>query len=406
MLKRVVLLVGIVLTTSLCWFAVRNYHDASAIAEENLRGVALSITSAVENIVYHDPSLETLEGLHPADMAFLALTDDKGIYRFHSNPDLIGQPVEAPRPAAAGETGESRVTLGTGEKAYQYITPIHLPSSTLKLHLTLHTYRADTVIRKAKLNMAILFSLLMAGWILSAVIYRFALREKQHQREMAHRKDLARLGEMGAMLAHEIRNPLAGIKGFAQVIGKKPMDERNSAFAGKIVAETLRLESLVFNLLSYARSGPISATDFVVCGLIEGAVALVRGEVEAKGVIISIKCPEDLRLSGDRDRLGQVMLNLLQNAVQAVSHGGMVDIVADRSQAGVTMVITDNGAGIGKEVAERIFEPFFTTKARGTGLGLAICKKIVEEHGGTIGVAGKPGRGAAITLTFPAAMAA
>lgn len=184
------------------------------------------------------------------------------------------------------------------------------------------------------------------------------------------------------------------------------MDERNGAFAGKIVAETLRLESLVFDLLSYARSGPISATDFVVCGLIEGAVALVRGEVEAKGVIISIKCPEDLRLSGDRDRLGQVMLNLLQNAVQAVPHGGMVDIVADRSQAGVTMVITDNGAGIGNEVAERIFEPFFTTKARGTGLGLAICKKIVEEHGGTINVAGAPGRGAAVTLTFPAAMAA
>lgn len=132
MLKRVVLLGGIVLTTALCWFAVRNYHDASAIAEENLRGVALSITSAVENIAYHDPSLETLEGLHPADMAFLALTDDKGIYRFHSNPDLIGQPAEAARLSAAGPgTGEGRVTLGTGERAYEYVTPIHLQAVPL-----------------------------------------------------------------------------------------------------------------------------------------------------------------------------------------------------------------------------------------------------------------------------------
>jgi two-component system sensor histidine kinase HydH len=403
MLKRVVLLAGIVLTAALSWFAVRNYRDALAIAEESLGGDALSISSAVENIAFHDPSLRALQGFHPSDVAFFALTDDNGLYRFHSNGDLIGKKTDDPIPGGAAG---SRIILGTGELAYQYLSPIHLPDHTLHLRLTLHTYRADTVIRKAKFNMAILFSLVAASWVLSAIIYRFTAREKRHQLQMARREDLARLGEMGAMLAHEIRNPLAGIKGFAQVIVKKPTDERNATFAAKIVAETLRLESLVFNLLSYARTGPISPRPFLVRELLEGAVALVRGEMEAKEAKVSLTCAEDLRLSGDRDRLGQVMLNLLQNAVQAIGRGGTIGIVAEHSRMGATIIVTDDGAGIAHELTDRIFEPFFTTKARGTGLGLAICKKITEEHGGTITITGTVGHGTTVILTFPAAMEA
>lgn len=405
MLKRVVLLCGVILTTALCWFAVRNYRDAAAIAEENLRGVALSISSAVENVTFHDPSLQALQGFRPSDLAYLALTDRRGIYRFHSNSELIGTEAADWRSAAQGEWG-GRVILGTGERAYQYLRPIHLPAGTLHLRLTLHTYRADTVIRKAKLNMAILFALVAGSWGLSAVIYRFAVREKRHQAEMARREELARLGEMGAMLAHEIRNPLAGIKGFAQVIGKKPTDVRNAAFAVRIVEETLRLEYLVFNLLSYARTGPLSPLPIPVRELLEGAVALVREEMEAKDATISIACPEDLHLTGDRDRLAQVMLNLLQNGLQAVGQQGMIAIAAERSRSGVTIVVTDNGAGMDSETSARVFEPFFTTKARGTGLGLAICKKIMEAHGGTIAISGAPGRGAEVTLTFTAAMEA
>ncbi|WP_243369959.1 ATP-binding protein [Geotalea sp. SG265] len=406
MLKKVVLFGGVLLTTALCWFAVRNYRDASAIAEENLRGVAISISSAVENIAFHDPSLESLHGLHPADLAFLALTDDSGIYRFHSNGDLIGKRATADQRATEQEESAGRVTLGTGERAYQYLHPIHLPDRTLHLRLTLHTYRADTVIRKATLNVAILFGLLAASWVLSAIIYRFAVRDKRHQLEMARREELARLGEMGAMLAHEIRNPLAGIKGFAQVIGKKPADERNAAFAAKIVAETLRLEHLVFDLLSYARTAPLSPLPFQARELLEGGVALVREESTAKEVAVSVACPADLLLMGDRDQLGQVVLNLLQNALQAVGHGGNIRITAERSETGITITVTDDGDGMDNETITRVFEPFFTTKARGTGLGLAICKKIIEAHDGTIAIAVVPGRGTTVTLTFPAAMEA
>lgn len=408
MLKKIVLISGVVLTAVVCWFALRNYRDASAIAEENLRGVALSITAAVENIAYKDPSLQSLEGFRPSDLAFLALTDQHGIYRFHSNPDLIGTPVTGQhQPQAEPETGERRLLLGTGENAYEYITQIHLPDrqGPLTLHLILHTYRADTVIRKARLNMAILFCLMAASWILSVVIYRFALRDARHHREMARREELARLGELGAMLAHEIRNPLAGIKGFAQVIGNKPTDERNSGFAEMIVAETLRLEGLVTDLLTYARSSELTLSRFDLGELLAGTISLVQPEAAAKGISLQVRCPDQLMMNGDRDRLGQVLLNLVQNGVQAVAEGGTVKLRASAGSKVLTITIADNGAGIDREVRERIFEPFVTTKARGTGLGLAICKKIVEEHGGTIGLDNEAGGGTRFTITLPATMA-
>src|SRR5450631_207000 len=244
-MRKIVLLGGILLSIALMWFSVSNYLSARPIAEENLRGLALSLTAAIENIALHDPSLLNLSSFQTHDIAFFTLVDRKGIYRFHTNPDLIGTPLQGSIPLDTlqdGATSDQRITLRTGENAYEFNAPLNLPGETLALRMTLHTYRADTVIRRARLNMIVFFGLLAAGWILSLALYRFTRREERHQLEMARRESLAQLGEMGAILAHEIRNPLAGIKGFAQVIEKKPQDDRNSGFAQSIVAETKRLE--------------------------------------------------------------------------------------------------------------------------------------------------------------------
>src|SRR5450631_273216 len=244
-MKKVLLFGGILLSAALTWFAISNYQSARPIAEENLRGLALSLTSAIENIALHDPTLQSLSTFQSHDIAFFALLDQKGLYRFHTNPDLTGKPLQGTIPRATlrdGTTSDERITLRTGENAFEFNAPLNLPGETLALRLTLHTYRADTVVRRARLNMIVFFGLLAAGWILSLALYRFTRREERHQLEMARRESLAQLGEMGAILAHEIRNPLAGIKGFAQVIEKKPQDDRNSGFAQSIVAETKRLE--------------------------------------------------------------------------------------------------------------------------------------------------------------------
>ncbi len=381
-----------------------NYRAAGPIAEENLRGQAMTLAAAIENAAAQDPSFKSLTGFHPADVAFFAVIDQRGTIRFHSNPDLIGSFADSGDllPTMRNNViSESRVVLGTGEKAYEFDTPLNIRGELLALRLTLHTYRADAVVRRARLNFAMLVSLLVAGWFLAFVIYRFAEREERHQREMTHREGLARLGEMGAMLAHEIRNPLAGIKGYAQVIEKKPAEERNRRFAQGIVNEVLRLEDLVNDLLAFVRNETPSMTRLDCRGLVTHAVSLVSQEARQLHVAVSIECHEDIPLFGNRDRLVQVLLNLFKNALQAMPDGGALRIKASVSGPSVIITVADSGTGISTEDMARVFEPFYTTKARGTGLGLALCKKIIDEHNGTINLTSRVGEGTSVSINLP-----
>ena len=392
------------MSVALIWFAGSNYRNSGPIAEENLRGLALSLTAAIENIAIHDPSLRNLSTFHSHDIAFFALIDRKGLYRFHSNPDLIGTPLQGTLPLATlrnGVTSDARITLRTGENAFEFNTPLYLSGELLALRLTLHTYRADTVIRRARLNLVVLLCLLAAGWILSMALHRFTRREEQHKLAMARRESLAQLGEMGAMLAHEIRNPLAGIKGFAQIIGKRPQDERNSAFAERIVAETRRMETLVSDLLAYAKSDRESMATVDLMEIVSSTAVLLRSEAEQLHVNIVCEAPESVLIVGNRDRLGQALLNLGKNAIQAMPDGGTIRITAAIVDKQAIIKVSDEGYGISQEDIPRIFEPFFTTKARGTGLGLALCRKIVEEHGGTITVQSTVGQGTSVAMTIP-----
>lgn len=388
----------------LLWFAVSNYRAAGPIAEENLRGVAVTLAAAIEHTAVQDPSFKSLTGFYPSDVAFFAVIDRKGTIRFHSNPDLIGSSTGIHDLLAVMQDNvisESRVVLGTGEKAYVFDTPLNIHGEVFALRLTLHTYKADAVVRRARLNFAMILSLLAVGWSLAVIIYRYVEREERHQMEMARREGLARLGEMGAMLAHEIRNPLAGIKGYAQVIEKRPAEERNRTFAQSIVNEVLRLENLVNELLAYVRSEtpPMSRVD--CSGLISHAVSLIRHEALQLHVALNIDCSEDLFILGNPDRLVQVLLNLFKNALQAMPDGGTLRIAAGIAGQSVIVTVADSGAGIGPEEMARVFEPFFTTKARGTGLGLALCKKIIDEHNGTISLTSRVGHGTSVSITLP-----
>jgi len=404
MLKKAITLVGIILSLFLLWFALYNYREAGPIAEENLRGLALSITAAIENLAVHDPSLADLARYHPNNVAYFALIDRNGVYRFHSNPDLIGTP--AANQAEMSEfpklsPPEARVALGTGEQAFQFTSPIYLPHETFALRLTLHTYRADTVIRRAKLNTTILLGMLAIGWLLIAALIRYARREELFLKEMARRESLARLGEMGAMLAHEIRNPLAGIKGFAQVVAKRPTEPRNSGFAQNIVTEAIRLENLVTELLAYASGDAQTSTELDLAELIRHTVSLITLEANEHGVEILSELPAALQIHGNRDRLEQVILNLGKNALQAMPEGGVLRMNADISGSNAIISVKDSGHGIAEQDLPKIFEPFFTTKARGTGLGLALCRKFVEEHHGKIELLSAANQGTEVTVTLP-----
>jgi len=403
MFKKATLLLGIFVTCSLLWFAVYDYRQAGPIARENLRGVALTLTSAIEQLAINDPSLSALASFHPGDVAYFALVDGRGVYRFHSNTDLIGTAADS-KPAGGIPLltrSESRVVLGTGEQAYRFTSPIDFHGDHLALVLTLHTYRADAVIRRARLNATIVVALLAAGWLLSAGLVRYARREERHQEELSRRETLAKLGEMGAVLAHEIRNPLAGIKGFAQVIAARPTEARNASFAQNIVTEAVRLENLVNDLLAYAAIEPAAGETFPLAELLEQTVSLLEPEAASSRVGITTDCRRELLIYGNRDRIEQAMLNLGRNALQAMPEGGELCLTAAMKEVEAVITFEDTGHGIAEEHSALVFEPFFTTRARGTGLGLALCKKIVEGHGGSITLKSEVGVGTTVTVTLP-----
>ncbi|QXE88547.1 histidine kinase [Geomonas nitrogeniifigens] len=405
MFRKAILLLGLAVTCCLLWFAVYDYREAGPIARENLRGLALSLTTAIEKLAANDPSLETLHSFHPPDVAYFTLVDRRGVYRFHSNRDLVGTAVDgrSAKEVPLLTRSETRVTLGTGERAYQFASPVTVGGEPLVLVLTLHTYRADAVVRRARLNMTIVLMLVVMGWLLSFGLARYARRDERHREELARRETLAKLGEMGAVLAHEIRNPLAGIKGFAQVIAAKPQESRNAAFAQSIVTEAVRLESLVNDLLAYAANEPEAREDFPLAPLFAQTVSLLQPDARAQGVGVTWRCPDDLLVHGKRDRIEQALLNLGHNALQAMPDGGLLQLLAERSGRDAVISVRDNGSGIAEEHRQQVFEPFFTTKSRGTGLGLALCKKIVEANSGSITLQSREGEGTVVTLTLPRA---
>jgi two-component system sensor histidine kinase HydH len=243
-------------------------------------------------------------------------------------------------------------------------------------------------------------TLLVFSWFLAAVIFRYARREERHRLELSQQENLARMGEMGAMLAHEIRNPLAGIKGFAQLIEKKPEDPRTRDSAQRIIVETLRLEELTTDLLAFARSDEFPVATIQLADFIEKTVAMVRPEAEQSRITIATDCPQELDIRGNRDRLAQVVLNIVRNGLQAMPDGGTLSITVRPSDSCISIMVTDSGHGINPDDMQKVFEPFFTTKARGTGLGLALCRKIIEEHNGTIGIESSSA-GTRVTMVLP-----
>lgn len=235
------------------------------------------------------------------------------------------------------------------------------------------------------------------GRILGAVEISTDLTQiKQMQNQMQHAKTLAALGEMAATVAHEIRNPLAGIGGFAGLLERDlgPDDPRRN-LVKKIVQGVSSLNKIVSNLLVFTRPMELNLrrVDFI-----EWMEDILRyAELEASKDKKDIEICRDyafakMEVRIDPEKFQQVFLNLIFNAIQAVEGKGKVTIKAEFDERDFLRVsVTDNGKGIPKDIVAKIFNPFFTTKEQGTGLGLAIVQRIVALHGGTIGVASEPG---------------
>ncbi|MBK9035723.1 MAG: HAMP domain-containing histidine kinase [Myxococcales bacterium] len=273
------------------------------------------------------------------------------------------------------------------------------PRGPPELLIEIDTAPVDQLDTVATWSLAIGVTAAAVLMVLALVLVRWSLRREATVRANEQARHLANLGQMSAVLAHEIRNPLASLKGNAQLLAQSlPAGERSRAKADRVVDEAVRLEHLTNDLLAFARSGEIRAAPAEPAALLRAAAADVAAD---RVDVVDDDAPRTWPL--DADRMRQVLVNLLENAA-AMSDGRVTATVA-RGRLGLRYVVRDHGPGFPDGDLARIFEPFYTKRTRGTGLGLAVCKRLVELHGGTLTARNAVGGGAEFTIDLPRTVA-
>jgi two-component system sensor histidine kinase PilS (NtrC family) len=224
------------------------------------------------------------------------------------------------------------------------------------------------------------------------------------EEQLSRSERLGAIGQLAAGLAHEIRNPLASLSGAVELLAADlPTSDRHSQTLSQIVQrETARLNRLVTDFLTYARPGPGRSQAVALRALFEEIAELVARDASL-GIEVKLDVPQELEVLGNPDQLRQVFWNLVLNAAQSDPSDRAVHVRATRADDGVEISIEDRGCGMEPETMDRLFEPFYTTKPKGTGLGLATVHRVVEAHGGHIGVASEPRRGTTVRVVLPSA---
>jgi signal transduction histidine kinase len=232
--------------------------------------------------------------------------------------------------------------------------------------------------------------------------------ERLHNTQISRAEHLATLGEMAAGLAHEIRNPLAGIAGVIEIVGRDlPATSPACAVVKDVRQEIARINRTLTDLLEIARPRPPQIRLSNLNTTVEHAVMLARQQVLSKPIKIELQKSKDLaEVEHDSDQMHQVLLNLLLNAVQAIEGKGVVCVEIGTHDHSASIAVRDDGRGIAPEHVANIFRPFYTTKGNGTGLGLSLARRIVEEHHGRIEVASEVGQGSSFTVMLPLQTAA
>jgi signal transduction histidine kinase len=340
-----------------------------------------------------------------------------------------GEPTCA-EPIASAETARTMVqtVLGSGEPATTRPSGTRL-SGTFELWYPLETkatppsqslapgppvgarrvvlLRLDSTAPAAFVDRTLLHASLVTGLLFLLLFLtfrqkRFMEREHALERERESERRFAELGRLSAVLAHEIRNPLGAIKGFAQLTARHFPDGADAREdLDVIISESTRLEGLVQGLLNYAKPQPPNRTDFDLAGLVARTVALVREAAKDAEVSVETDLPPALEWPVDSEQMTAALLNLLRNAIEAMPDGGELFVSLATHEQEVRIEVTDDGVGIPAELLSTLFDPYVTGKATGTGLGLAVTRRIIHAHNGTIDVTSAPHDGTTMTIRLP-----
>jgi two-component system sensor histidine kinase HydH len=228
---------------------------------------------------------------------------------------------------------------------------------------------------------------------------------KNLEKKMRETERLAAVGRMAAGVAHEVRNPLSSVKGLALLLqGKFPPKSNEHETATLLIQEVERMNRTISELLSFARPAALDLSNVDVGELLERQVRLMEADAASEGITFTLDLAEDLQLiTADQDRLNQVFINILLNAVQAMTAGGEIIVSACVNMNSKTIAISfaDTGSGMEQETLKQVFFPYFTTRKNGTGIGMALSQKVIADHGGTIHVQSVPGQGTTVTIELP-----
>jgi signal transduction histidine kinase len=252
----------------------------------------------------------------------------------------------------------------------------------------------------------------------AALFFKDLTRVEQLEERERLRDRLAALGEMAAAIAHELKNPLAGIEVMAGLLRRKVPDSPDAqSILTDIINEAKMANSTVVEVLDYVRPVRLEPEHTSIAHVLHDAVMMAETKVRRGDIAVDLHVPDDLpAIQGDRHQLCQVFTNLIINAFEAMEGRGRIAITAEPGvldddhtahaegsvpNAIVVVRVADNGPGVPPELVDRIFNPFFTTKAQGSGLGLAIVRKIVDAHDGRIDISSTPGEGTRFSVTLP-----
>lgn len=402
------LVLMVIATGAMVSSTVSNTGTVDRLSDQALKSTALALAATAEQILEEGGDAgeaELRELFSDRVVAYALIVGPDGTIRFHTNPRLLGSRVVKITDEASlrslNMTGR-RVTLQTGVPAYEFNYILHREDGTSDLMmLVLHTFPSDQIRGETKgmwwSVAAGIGSLWIVGTALGWSLIRYARLQSQRQTQ----EHLAIIGQMTAVLAHEIRNAVGSVKGFTQWVNEKTDDsDQRKVPLNLALRGTGRIEALVSDLLRFSREEEYIIQPVNPAQVVDEALSITSGNWRGT---VERHIPSGLTCLADREKLLHVLQNGIHNAQESMGDEGVIGISASTAGRWMTIAIEDTGPGVAKAALERLFSPFFTTKASGTGLGLAYSKKVIEGMNGEISLSNRDrARGAVLTLRLPA----
>ena len=418
-----VAIILILVVSLMAWMAIRRSESAMAeLLSEKGSSLIMAFESALRTGMNSESGLRLQalleEMTRSPDMEFVAVTMPNGVIVAHSERDRIGEilhlqgrEINAARIAQLAPTATPKWRIIRMEGRRVFLVYRHfmlgnrpegsgLPEPTIFLGLDVDPFEITNSQNRSYIA-ALGFVMLLVGMV-CLVALNFAQRaaesrRRQHraegevhrlEEEMRRSERMAAIGTLAAGVAHEIRNPLSSIKGYATYFGQRfPEGSDDREAANVMVSEVNRLNRVITDLLGLSRPSDVRQKPICLENIVAHVIKLIHQYAASRNVrIVSKTAPRVPDIMADMERLSQALLNLCLNALDAMPDGGTLTIAVAGGRKQVCLIVRDTGEGISPENMAHIFDPYFTTKSSGTGLGLPMVHKIVQAHGGEMEV--------------------